>query len=339
MLNRNKISLALFIATVVILYPFILKAETDIFSLSLPIDCKPNETCFIQNYVDIDPSDKAVDYKCNGSTYDGHKGVDIRLLSVAETKKGVSVLASAPGIIKAMRDGMADKLITDLNDPYIKNRQCGNGVVIDHGNGWETQYCHMLQNSILVQKGEDVKRGQKLGNVGFSGEAQFAHVHISVRHNGKIIDPFLGNGINNSCDTIPDTRNGLWADEVKQALTYKNGILIESGFSSVIVKPDTLEIGNTPAIPTSISTPAIIFYARFINLQQGDKINFSITGPSGNIVSNTTKPLERNKATYVAYSGKKRPETGWAQGEYLGWVKLLRNGKIIIYKEQMIKIE
>jgi D-3-phosphoglycerate dehydrogenase len=48
----------------------------------------------------------------------------------------------------------------------IAGRECGNGVVIAHEDGWETQYCHMRRGSVAVQPGERVARGQTLGLVG-----------------------------------------------------------------------------------------------------------------------------------------------------------------------------
>jgi murein DD-endopeptidase MepM/ murein hydrolase activator NlpD len=310
---------------------------TPIFSL--PLECELNSTCFIQNYMDIDPSENAKDYACNSSTYDTHKGVDFRLLSTQASKQGVSVLSAASGTIIATRDGMADRLVSSSSDLEIKNRECGNGVVIDHGNGWETQYCHMRQNSVIVKKGEIVTKGQMLGLVGYSGLAQFAHVHISVRHNGEIIDPFSGNNnTSNTCSSSADISNGMWDSHFQKIYNYQNGQLIQSGFSTTPVKPISLETGEIPTPPNSTSAQAIVFFARFINLKKGDEISFEIISPKGVVVLNIAKPLERNKAHYVAYSGKKRPKENWVQGEYIGIVKLLREGKIIIKQEKEIQL-
>lgn len=48
--------------------------------LSLPLDCKFGETCFIQQYFDHDPTQGAKDYRCGPMAYDGHDGVDLREL-------------------------------------------------------------------------------------------------------------------------------------------------------------------------------------------------------------------------------------------------------------------
>ena len=48
-------------------------------SLSLPIACKIGETCFVQNYVDVDPGPGVRDYMCGSATYQAHAGTDFRL--------------------------------------------------------------------------------------------------------------------------------------------------------------------------------------------------------------------------------------------------------------------
>ena len=49
------------------------------FSLLSPIDCDLTGPCYIQQYVDHDPSDANSDFLCTGLSYDGHKGTDFAL--------------------------------------------------------------------------------------------------------------------------------------------------------------------------------------------------------------------------------------------------------------------
>jgi len=49
------------------------------FVLEFPLDCTLDETCFIQQFVDNDPSAIATDFACGSLTYDGHKGTDFAL--------------------------------------------------------------------------------------------------------------------------------------------------------------------------------------------------------------------------------------------------------------------
>ncbi len=67
-------------------------------------------------------------------------------------------------------------------------------VVIDHGNGVETLYAHMLENSIMVNVGDVVSKGQAIGRVGNTGYSFGAHLHFEVIINGNKINPapYLG---------------------------------------------------------------------------------------------------------------------------------------------------
>jgi len=229
-------------------------------SLALPIDCTPGLTCFIQSYVDIQAGKGDSDPACGHATYDGHKGTDFRLLSAAATQKHVPVRAAASGIITGTRDGMRDILLRDITSnerakAAINNRECGNGVVIDHGNGWETQYCHMRRTSIRVKTGQHVVKGALLGHVGYSGSADFAHLHLSVRHNGKVIDPFTGSPPGHTCagrnrgSPALEHEHGLWSPGTLDGFLYKTGVIIASGFTAKKVNKDDLERGPRPPPP------------------------------------------------------------------------------------------
>lgn len=65
-------------------------------------------------------------------------------------------------------------------------------VVIDHGNGFRTEYGHMASKPLVVE-GEHVERGERIGlmgrTYGSGGYATGVHLHFSVRHRGVYIDP------------------------------------------------------------------------------------------------------------------------------------------------------
>ncbi len=61
----------------------------------------------------------------------------------------------------------------------------GNWVKIDHGDGTASVYMHMKLNSIVVQNGQTVRQGEKLGLIGSSGSSTGAHLHFGVIVNGK----------------------------------------------------------------------------------------------------------------------------------------------------------
>jgi len=113
------------------------------FKLSVPIECDLRTECYIQQYVDHDPSPNASDFTCSNLTYDGHKGTDFGLRDPSLFARGVTVVAATNGRIIGRRDGVTDKSYTDADAERVKNMECGNGVVIQHENGWQTQYCHL----------------------------------------------------------------------------------------------------------------------------------------------------------------------------------------------------
>jgi hypothetical protein len=279
--------------------------------LSLPLTCVPRQTCFIQTYVDRDPGPGFRDYGCGTATYDRHSGVDFRVLSAEAAKAGVPVLAAVDGTVKALRDGVPDEFFKPAESEDVAGRECGNGVILDHGDQWETQYCHMRKGSIRVRKGQAVKRGEQIGDVGFSGMANFAHVHLSVRHNGKIIDPFLPDDVAGGCVNDPKGP-GLWEPATAASFPYRNGELLTAEFAGAPPSAEALEINHRDVEPLTPTSQGLVLYGRFINLRKGDRVHFSASGQEGDVFEETTAPLKQNMATYVAFTGKRRAERPWA---------------------------
>lgn len=99
-------------------------------------------------------------------TLQSHQGVDY---TVAE---GSSVFATADGTIKEISD---------------KSSTLGKTIIIDHGNGYQTSYSHLL--STLVRRGQKVQRGDIIALSGNSGLSLAPHLHYEVRFNGLRVDP------------------------------------------------------------------------------------------------------------------------------------------------------
>lgn len=60
----------------------------------------------------------------------------------------------------------------------------GNIIVIHHGGGLYTVYAHMYANQIKVLPGQQVKRGQKIAEIGNAGLSTNPHLHFEVRKGG-----------------------------------------------------------------------------------------------------------------------------------------------------------
>ncbi|MFD0697603.1 peptidoglycan DD-metalloendopeptidase family protein [Paenibacillus sp. GCM10027628] len=63
----------------------------------------------------------------------------------------------------------------------------GNNIVIEHSKGLRTWYMHL--NKILVNKGDNVEKGNTIGLVGSTGRSTGPHLHYEVLKNGESTDP------------------------------------------------------------------------------------------------------------------------------------------------------
>jgi murein DD-endopeptidase MepM/ murein hydrolase activator NlpD len=94
-----------------------------------------------------------------------HKGIDLTAPS------GTAVFAALDGTVV-----MAGK-----------HKQYGNFVMVEHGNGVVTVYAHHRLN--LVREGDIVRRGQKIAEVGRTGNATGPHLHFELKIDGVQHNP------------------------------------------------------------------------------------------------------------------------------------------------------
>jgi len=307
----------------------------DEFSLELPVDCSPGATCFVQNYVDIDPGPGAQDFTCGALTYNDHKGVDFRVPDLLEAAKGVSVLAAASGTVLRVRDAVQDGFPDEIGEAQIEGAECGNGIVIDHGGGWETQSCHLRNGSVTVKPGQRVEVGEPIASVGMSGKAEFPHLHLAVRYQGRVVDPYVGQEPSVSCggDAHP-----LWSAAAQGVLAYRPSGVVNAGFTSVSPTLRNIETGEVRQHSPGSNTN-LIMYVRFFGLQPGDQQRFHIFDPNDAIVAETTTaPAEKSKAQWMQFIGRRAPAQSWPSGIYRGQFELLRDGVVVLTATPQIEI-
>lgn len=107
-----------------------------------------------------------------------HTGVDLGWHTDAHTP----VIAHSDGQVVMVQTGYGQDMSLTGNASY------GNLVKIKHPNGYYTLYAHLSQ--VDVKKGQQVKQGQKIGNMGKSGRSDGEHLHFEVHNTGDhYIDP------------------------------------------------------------------------------------------------------------------------------------------------------
>ncbi len=92
---------------------------------------------------------------------------------------GVDIAASYGTYIGASRDGRV--VSTGWMGAY------GKAVIIEHDNGYRTLYGHM--SVIYAKPGQYVKAGKVIGRVGSTGLSTGPHLHFTLWHNNKLINP------------------------------------------------------------------------------------------------------------------------------------------------------
>lgn len=300
--------------------------------LAFPLTCEIGRTCEVQHHVDRGPGPATRDYRCGLKTYDGHTGTDIRLLDMPAMRRGVTVLAAAPGKVLKTRDGVPDHAIGDPVDP--KDPQgLGNAVIVDIGGGWQVTYAHLARGSVTVKPGDAVARGQAVGRVGLSGLTEFPHLHIEVRRNGKVVDPFAPDMAAAGCGA----QAGLWTPEALAAMPYRAGAVLNVGFTEV--QPNLPNVENGAVRPAGPASPWLIAYVRSIALLPGDVTELILKDPKGAVLSEGRgDPLVRWRAQDLRFVGKRRPAGGWPPGVYSAEFRVLRGGKTAVSRRFEIRL-
>ncbi len=144
--------------------------------MTTAIGVKTNMTRYAYDFVIVDEAGKM--YRGDGEKNEDWYGF------------GTPIVAPADGVVVAMSDGQLDNTKSKKNldmsiEKFLKNHNLpfGNYAIIDHQNGEYSLLAHLKNGSVTVKKGDAVKQGQKIGAMGFSGDAFLVHLHYQLQSN------------------------------------------------------------------------------------------------------------------------------------------------------------
>lgn len=102
------------------------------------------------------------------------------ILKIRKMHAGIDFTAPKGTAIQASGNGKVIKVVN-------KKTGYGKHIIIDHGYGYKTLYGHMSVTEVKV--GQEVTRGQKIGEIGNTGASTAPHLHYEVRYKGRALDP------------------------------------------------------------------------------------------------------------------------------------------------------
>jgi hypothetical protein len=250
-------------------------------------------------------------------------------------RQGVEVLSAAAGTITAIRDGVDDVSVRSIGREAVKGKECGNGVVIDHDHGWKTQYCHLAKGSVRVSKNDRVLPGHPIGLIGLSGDTEFPHLHLTVRHLNKIVDPFAYEAEPAICGS----GHPIWTALTDEQSKYRPREVLNVGFTDRFPNMDLVETGEAAKYPVNLQSEALVAYVRVIGLREGDLQIVTLRGPDGVVISEYKAPaLDHDKAQYFIASGRKRMRGTWTSGSYTAAYSVAGSDGTILRKSFEMKL-
>lgn len=286
--------------------------------------------------MDREPGKDKADYRGGLQTEDKHKGTDFALRDLGVMARGVAVLAAAGGKVLRLRSNMPDVAVDDSNRKNVTGMECGNAVIIEHADGWQTQYCHLKQGSITVKVGDTVSAGAPIAEVGLSGLTEFPHLHFMVRQMLKQqpaldIDPFDG-GVFETSQAERRPTTSLW----ETAPAYTSSIVMPPLITTA--QPDRRAMWRAQETIDGNEAEALVVQARGFHTRAEDTWQFVLYEPGGRERFRRNIEQKNNRQLIQAFAGIKKPAAGFIPGVWSAEVTLIRGGEIIETRKQLVTV-
>jgi murein DD-endopeptidase MepM/ murein hydrolase activator NlpD len=231
-----------------------------------PLTGTTGKSWLINNYVDLNPAASLTKDWMNktGSlarTYDGHRGMDVDISSFREMDANtMPVRAAAAGVVEALDESQYDR-----NTSCVGN---WNFVKIRQDNGFAVYYGHLKKNSVVVNVGDTVAAGQKLGVAGSAGCSTQPHLHFEVQDCANVaLEPNLA-----AMWISPPAYNA--PSHVMDVMLRKDGFPGGAGqIKDPVANPTLYAPGETLGIGLSMAGKG------------GDTVQLSLTAPDATVDS------------------------------------------------------
>lgn len=199
----------------------------------------------------------------------------------------------------------------------------------------------MLKDSITIKENQEVKKGQVLGFVGLSGKTEFPHLHITVKRNNIVLDPFLGTepSINYNCNNSSQTdKASLWDDATYAKLKYIDTAILNFYTTTKIPTKFLARTGQYRESTIDKNSKNIILWADIMGVQKGDNILFEIVDTNGNNVFKSIQEVPKKYVLYFIYAGERLNKNKFSKGEYTSKLTLTRDNKVVTSSSKSISV-
>lgn len=95
------------------------------------------------------------------------------------SNKGIDIAANPGDAVVSI--GAGKVAVTEMLRGY------GSVVMVDHGGSYMSVYTNL--RTVMVKQGQRVERGQKIADIGGSGDAGKSKLHFEIRYRGNAVDP------------------------------------------------------------------------------------------------------------------------------------------------------